>query len=100
MLGILRFFAVCTMLLALLMGLIQVPTIFEALTAKQIALENKNSSAAKTTSTTEDEAPGLWQQLAPGTRLRSVTGHLQSPALLFCTGGMLFVLIRIARSQE
>jgi hypothetical protein len=94
MLSILRFFAVCTMLLAFFMGLIVLPEVFDVLTKKHEAPAKIDSAQSKS------EEPELWDKLALSYRTRQTTNLLHGPAALFCTGGALFVLIRIARSQE
>jgi hypothetical protein len=94
MLSILRFFAVCTMLLAFLMGLIALPAVYDAINAHHGATPKTDSYSS------QPAEPTAWDKLALATRIDDTAKLLHSPAALFCTGGALFVLIRIARSQE
>jgi hypothetical protein len=94
MFSILRFFAVCTMLLAFFMGLIVVPDVFDVITKKREPVATSEFAPSKI------DEPSWWDKLALGHRIEGTTHLLQAPAALFCTGGALYVLIRIARSQE
>ena len=94
MLSILRFVSISTMLLALVMGLMALPNIYEVVTARHGATAKTDSSSYPR------EEPSAWDKLALGTRVDHAAKLLHAPAALFCTAGALFVLIRIARSQE
>jgi hypothetical protein len=108
MLSILRFFAVCTMLLALLMGLITLFDVFDVITrdhqsfgrSDSQSTRNGGASSDHDSSTPTKKEPGVWEKLALADRIDHTANLLRAPAALFCTGGALYVLIRIARSQE
>jgi hypothetical protein len=48
----------------------------------------------------EELRSDLQPTLSYGSRMEEVTARLHQPALLFCAGAALFVLIRIARAQD
>ena len=85
MLSLLRLFAVLTMLLALTGAVLVLPECWNALTSRGV----------------DGEGDGpLARQLTLTGRVQRATGLLHRDASLFCFGGILYLLARIAQTQE